>query len=339
MSDLQILLISIGVLLIVLVLLYNGWQDWRVRRRMRQSLPSSEQDILMQPGAGRREPGLHPAPSGAAPSPDADGPLPEEGPEVDAACEAVIDLALAHPVSGELLADALQGVARVGKKPVRVLAEREGGGHRTRLQAAEHYVALQLAVVLANRAGPLTAIEWSQLWTIAQNLAEHFEGVIEAPDQDVVLQRAVALDERCAAMDAQVGLILQLAQPLPLSAVVRAAAESGFVQVGGRWVWLAENGIPRFHLQPGVAENESTHRVDLILDVPNSLPDDQAFSRMLAVGRDLATHLDAQVLDDQGRVLQDRSAAGIDQQISALYDQLDQAGFLAGTERAARVFS
>src|SRR5690606_16505346 len=63
------------------------------------------------------------------------------------------------------------------------------------------------------------------------------------------------------------------------------------------------------------------------------------FSRMVTVGRDLAARLEAHVLDDQGRTFQDSSSPAIDRQISALYDQLDQAGFLAGTERAARVCS
>lgn len=326
MSDLQILLISIGVALIVVVLLYNTWQDWRARRSMRESLPEAGHDVLMRDAAvPRREPGLRPAS--------------DDNAEPDPACEAVIDIALAQPVAGESLAEALRAIGRVGKKPVRVFAEREGGGHRTETLPGESYVALQLAVVLANRSGPLTAIEWSNLWTLAQNLAERFEGLIEAPDQDVVLRQAADLDTRCAAMDAQVGLILQLSQPRAIPAILESAAEAGFVQSRGQWAWMAENGLPRFVLQVEAPEGDAAHRVDLVLDVPNSLPDDQAFSRMVTVGRDLAARLEAHVLDDQGRTFQDSSSAAIDRQISGLYDQLDQAGFLAGTDRAARVFS
>lgn len=330
MSDLQILLISIGAALIIAVLLYNGWQDWRARRSMRPTLPESEHDVLMQESPPRREPVLWESER---------APVADDTPEVDPACEAVIDIALAHPVPGGMLAEALQSIARVGRKPVRVFAEREGGGHRTRVVSDEVYVSLQLAVVLANRSGPLTAIEWSNLWTLAQNLAERFEGQIEAPDQDVVLKQAADLDARCAAMDAQVGLILQLAQPRGVPSITEAAAGVGFVQSRGQWAWMAENGLPRFVLQVDQQADEPAHRVDLVLDVPNSIPDDQAFSRMVAVGRDLARRLDAHVLDDQGRTFQDGSAPAIDRQISALYDQLDQAGFLAGTERTARVFS
>ncbi|CAM5195693.1 Cell division protein ZipA OS=Castellaniella defragrans OX=75697 GN=HNR28_002455 PE=3 SV=1 [Castellaniella defragrans] len=336
MSNLQILLISIGVVLIAIVLLYNGWQDWRVRRNMRETLPEAEHDVLMQdaaPGQGaaapRREPGLWAA----------ERPVPEDNPEVDPACEAVIDISLAHPVAGEAMAEALRSIGPVGKKPVRVFVEPENGGHRTEARADESYVSLQLAVVLANRSGALSAIEWSHLWSLAQNLAERFEGLIEAPDQDAVLRQAEDLDARCASMDAQVGLLLQLATPRPPSRIIEAARDVGFVQARGQWAWVAENGMPRFVLQIDAQDDAPAHRVDLVLDVPNSLPDDQAFSRMVAVARDLASRLDAHVLDDQGRTFQDSSAPAIDRQISGLYDQLDQAGFLAGTERAARVFS
>lgn len=51
MSDLQIGLIALGVLLILLVLGFNWWQDRRVRRRMQAHFPSTEQDPLLGAGA------------------------------------------------------------------------------------------------------------------------------------------------------------------------------------------------------------------------------------------------------------------------------------------------
>lgn len=328
MSDLQILLISIGVVLIVLVLVYNGWQDWRARRSINQSLPETGHDVLMQGAGVRKEPGIW----------QAGQPVSDDNTDVDAACEAVLDVTMAQPVPGSALVEALRSISRVGQKPVRVLLQREGGGQRAYPRPDESYVSLQLVVLLANRSGHLTDIEWSNLWTLAQNLAERFEGLIEAPDQDAVLQKAVELDAHCASMDAQVGLILQLARPAPQAEIVQAAIEAGFVRLDAQLAWMSENGVPRFVLEVD-ASSDPAHRLDLVLDVPNSMPDDQAFSRMVAVARDLATRLDAHVLDDQGRTFQDDSAPAIDRQISAMYDQLEQAGFLAGTDRTARVFS
>lgn len=335
MSDLQIGLISLGIVLVAAVLLFNWWQDRRVRRSMQAQFPEGEHDALMQDVGTRKEPGLW-TPKAAVGTVD-------ETAEADPACEAVIDIAFGQPVPAASLRTAIQSVSRVGKKPVRIFAEREGGGHRENPYEGEQYVSLQLAVVIANRSGALTAIEWSHLWTLAQNLAERFDGVIEAPDQEVVLARAHELDARCADMDAQVGLILQLASPRARTEVIEAASAVGFLSFGQQMAWMAENGLPRFVMQfewPADAqESDRVPRVDLVLDVPNSVPDDQAFSRMMAVGQDLATRLGAHLLDDQGRSLPDGAGQTIDKQISEMYDRLDQAGFLAGTERAARVFS
>ncbi|MDN5844068.1 MAG: hypothetical protein L0H54_11565 [Alcaligenaceae bacterium] len=333
MSDLQIGLISLGIVLIVVVLLFNWWQDWRVRRSMQKQFPEGEHDVLMNGAGTRKEPALW-APKAAAA---------DEAVEIDPSCEAVIDIVFGHAVPGQELSDAVRSITRVGKKPVRVFAGSDQGGHRAVPQAGEHYISLQLAVVIANRSGALTAIEWSHLWTLAQNLAERFDGVIEAPDQEELLARARDLDARCAAMDAQVGLIVQLGTPKSHRQIADIATEVGFLEHDGQLAWMAENGLPRFVMQFDTLADgqgdEAVHRVDLVLDVPNSVPDDQAFSRMAAVGQDLATRLGAHLLDDQGRGLPDGATQTIDRQISDMYDQLDQAGFLAGTERAARVFS
>ena len=47
MSDLQIGLIGLGVLLILLVLSFNWWQDRRVRRKMQSHFPIAEHDPLL----------------------------------------------------------------------------------------------------------------------------------------------------------------------------------------------------------------------------------------------------------------------------------------------------
>src|SRR3546814_172996 len=174
MSDLQIGLISLGIVLILIVLIFNWWQDRRVRGKMREHFPEADQDPLMgglSPVAGRREPGLNLAP---ASDPDT-----EDAVDVDPHCEAVIDIVFAQPVPSDQLHAATHSLRQAGSKPVRVFAKADGGGHRARLRQGESYASMQLAVLLANRSGPLTDIEWSHLWTTAQSLAERFDGVVE----------------------------------------------------------------------------------------------------------------------------------------------------------------
>lgn len=47
MSDLQIGLIVLGVLLILLVLGFNWWQDRRVRRRMQEHFPARDRKSVV----------------------------------------------------------------------------------------------------------------------------------------------------------------------------------------------------------------------------------------------------------------------------------------------------
>lgn len=344
MSDLQIGLIFLGVVLILAVLVFNWWQDWRVRQKMEDQFPEREHDPLM--GAqgtftARREPGLGTLPSEAinAAADDEDDPD-----DVDPTTEVVIDVSFAQPVGSSQLYNALKTIRKVGSKPVRVFAEREDGGHRAWLRPSESYTSVQLAILMANRSGAVTDIEWSQLWTQAQSLADRFDGSVEGPEIETVLERARALDTVCAELDAQVGLVLKLPEPKSMDAVLRVLENAGFLRGDVHLAWMSDSGLPRFialfdGVPAGQVSADVVSRLDFVLDLPNSPADQQAFSRMATVGRDLARRLDAVLLDDQGRPLPDHADDAIDDQLYALYMRLEEAGYPAGEPRTARIFS
>lgn len=330
MSDLQIGLIALGVVLIGLVLAFNWWQDRRARQRMQAHFPEGEHDPLLGAvgGAapvGRREPGMVTAS--------------EEAEEADPTCEAVIDVSFAHPVPGPQLRDALQGLTQAVGKPVRVLVMRDSGTHTSQLRADESYGSLQLTVLLANRQGPLTDIGWSHLWSAAQTLAQSFDGTVEGPEQDAVLRQAAQLDALCAQVDAQVVLGIKPAMTRPVDQVEPSVRETGFVMYGDQLAWMADSGLPRFTLALISNAEQRIERLDLILDVPNCQIDEQAFSRMAGVGRDLASRLNAQLLDEQGNAVMPQADAAIDKQVLEMHHALDGAGFQAGAVRTLRLFS
>ena len=350
MSDLQIGLIALGVLLILLVLGFNWWQDRRARNRMQVHFPATDQDPLLggqDARAGgadtsRREPGIGLTATAALPvEPGTDA---DDADEPDAGCEIVIEVSFGEPVRGADLLPHVQGLRQAGRKPVRVFATTEAGRHRARVHPGESYASLQLAVLLANRSGPLTAIEWSQAWARAQDLADRFDATIEGPDQQLVLERAAKLDDMCAALDTQVGLTLLLGAPRSAAEVVGAARELGFAPHGPRLAWLADNGVPRFTLSrgDGAAFDDGMAPVEqllMLLDVPCSPADPRAFGRMVDVGRDLAARLQAELVDDQGKPLVDGAETVIDERLQVLFGQLDQAGLPAGSPRAQKVFA
>ena len=340
MSDLQIGLIGLGILLIVLVVSFNWWQDRRLRRRMRAHFPGSAHDPLLAADEGLTEPHVTAQPV-AALAATQDG---DDADEADPLCEVVIEIAFAQPVSGAELLPHVQELSRTGRKAVRLFAQTVERRHRALLYPQESYVSLQLAVLLANRSGALTAIEWSQIWRRAQEFAEQFEAVVEGPNQHAVLEQAARLDETCAALDAQVGLTLVLNSPLSAKEVIAVARDLGFIADGQYLVWLTDLGEPRFTLSrtDGTGFDEGIGSVDhlaLLLDVPCSPPDPQAFSHMVGVARELAARLGAELIDDQGKPLAAGAETIVDVRLRTLFAQLEQAGFMAGSARAKRVFA
>lgn len=342
MSDLQIGLIILGLVLILVVLVLNWLQDRRIRKQMQEHFPEGQQDPLMgnpgQPNV-RREPGF-----GIPLEPLDDPEATDDISEVDPTTEVVIDVSFPQPVPAAQLQTALQALNKVGSKTVRVFLESETGGHRARLRPNEHYSSVQLAVLLANRSGPLTDIEWSKAWVMAQGLADSFDGSLEGPEQTHVMQQAQELDALCAGLDAQVGLTLRLNGTVAIDDVSSTLKDVGFLPYDQQLGWMSDTGVPRFTvLFDGVpaqqVQSSGVGRIDFLLDLPNSPLDEQAFSRMAYVGRDIASRLDAVLLDDQGRVLPDSTDHTIDKQLLDLYNALQQAGFIPGSERTARVFS
>lgn len=355
MSELQIYLIVIGAAIIILLLGFNWFQDLRVRRRMQAQMPVIEQDPLLGEsslgGEARREPGLGGAQSFAQAGGTSalngthehpESATDEQGP--DPSTEVVIEIAFQGPMLGEDLLPLLQPLRSAGRKPVRIFAQDIEGQLDWRLQAAGQYACVHLAVLLANRSGALSAIEWSQIWNRAQSLADQLESTIEGPDQQYVLDAASRLDDTCAALDTQVGLTLLLGSMRPVSEVITAAKSMGFVPFNGGLAWLGDYGLVCFSLSRADAESfdagmASVDRLSMLLDVPCSPVDTRAFAKMTEVGFELARRIGGELVDDQLRPLQPGAEMVIDEKLMTLYVQLEKAGFAAGSPRARRVFA
>lgn len=353
MSELQTYLIITGLVVILLVLAFNWWQDRRVRRRMQAQMPVIDQDPLLHDShaapAARVEPGLGGSNTalGGMTSQSVEQPHPDfatDQEESDPSSEVVIEITFQGPMTGEDVLQLVQPLRSAGRKTVRIFAQDTEGHLSSRLLPDASYVCVQLAVLLANRSGALSAIEWSQIWNRAHSLADQLECTIEGPDQQAVLEQASRLDDICAGLDTQVGLTLLLGTTRPVQDVTSAARNMGFVPIDGRLAWLGDHGMVCFSLSRADAESfdagmAGVDRLSLLLDVPCSPPDSRAFGRMVEIGFELAQRIGAELVDDQGRPLQSGADAAIDERLQILYTQLEAAGLAAASPRARRVFA
>lgn len=358
MSELQISLIALGVIIILAIVGFNWWQDRRARQKMQDSLPSVDEDPLLrasddEQGPERREPGLGSL-GLAADAPDQAG-QPDQADddtartpalvaEPDAMIEAVVELQLTQPLTGREIALHLQDGLTLVRRPVRVLLQAEDGSLSAQVSADKSYAAVQLAVLLANRTGPISAIEWSQLWGKAQDLADKLEASVDGPEQNDVLVRANELDSTCATLDAQVTLTLVLNERRATADLVSSAVAMGFVDYQSHLAWIGDHGLECFTLSraDGQALNAGMSHVDqltLLLDVPRTPPNPVNFGRMMEVGQELARRVGGEIVDDQGNPLAPGADVTIDQQLQALCLQLDAAGLAPGSMRARRVFA
>ncbi|MFW8566738.1 cell division protein ZipA C-terminal FtsZ-binding domain-containing protein [Orrella sp. 11846] len=357
MSELQISLIVLGIIVILGVVLYNGWQDRRMRKSMEKHLPAVDEDPLLSEGStedlSRREPGLSrlglqkddlDAPeepvSGEASEPlEAGAPVVEPDPLV----ESVILLEFITPLSGERLLAVLREIPEIATKPVRFFVQTEDGGLRMTIAPKTQYISLQLAVLLADRAGPLGPEDWSKVWGLASDLGETLEARVLGPDPDEVVAKAAGLDATCAQLDMQVSLNLVLERSASPEQVYSQAESMGFMATASGLAWIDEDGIENFVLtrtdgQPFDA-NRPLDRLSLLLDVPRSHAKDKPFSHMTDIAVELAQRLQAVVVDDQDQPLVPGAEKAIDAHLIKLYQDLEIVGLQAGSERARRVFA
>lgn len=275
MSDLQLSLIVIGVLVVVGVYLFNWNQERRFRRETEQILAPVEKaastalPVEPPPSEERVEPRIEPV---AEDKPAADVKTPEPvgsreavvaargeptvvipAPAVPVHREPVhvvpetpnIDyrarLAAAGPMSGVALAELAERVAGIGK-PVRVEVRdgAEGPWRPIVDPAAESAPEARFDVQLADRSGPLSVAQVARFRELLQASAADLGATVEFDDENAALATAAELDAFCADHDVAIGLNVVPNETMGLLGTkLRALAESsGFV--------LAADGA--FHL-------------------------------------------------------------------------------------------
>jgi hypothetical protein len=349
MSDLQISLIILGILIILLVLGFNYLQDRRIRQRMQSHLPQGDRDPLLgdkeaTDSLTRREPGLSATEPEHTLHAHHDASSSFNTDEPDESIEIVIELVLPQAVFGAQIMQAIPSGLMAGRKPVRVFWQDEAGRLLSRPNPTDNYERLQFAVLLANRSGPLTDIEWSKIWNRIQSIADALEGHLEGPEQADVLLRANELDALCAKLDSQVALTLMLASNQKIEDVLSGAQSMGFVYQAGVLNWVGDDGLPCFTVSRTNGEPfddgvVTVDRLSMLLDVPRSPPNLRSFGRMLDVGLELAHRFGADLVDDQDHPVVSGADVPIDSHLQGLYAQLESVGLTAGGARARRVFA
>ena len=344
MSSLATSLLIVAGVGLVAIIAYNLW----LGRQRAQSLLASEGDagasgerdsgsrVSSEGGiAGQRQ---EPRLGGGGGEQGGDVPAAPPVPGISPATDCIVELPLEEAMAGEQLMTLLKGLRRVGAKPVIVEGQSADGedGTWAVLEPGSNYRAVRIAILLANRHGPLNAMEYSEFVGALQDLAELLPALADTPEMSEVLANARELDMLCAQLDAQIGVNVIAPEPVTVEALASLGRLLGLHDRGaGRFARLGVAGETVFTMALG----ESGRTLNFLLDVPRTAAAEKPLEQMFECAKQFAQRLYAEVVDDSGRPLDDTAVAAIGRQLDVRYASLEAAGFPAGSPVALRLFN
>jgi hypothetical protein len=309
-------------------------------------------DIVPQALAPARSAASPPEPGAAAvplgPAPRSLGA--EKSPQPDPDIECVVRLQPASPVAAGALAAGLH--ARVGK-PLRWFGRSAAAAPWQLLNAGTVGTFSEIAagLLLADRTGAATRPVVDRFLRLVGEIAASLPGAYSPPDAAREVARAEALDRFCADLDVQIGLTVLKAGPTTIPGTrLRGVAEAAGFRLAdsGRFEWVQEDtGMVLYTLQnyrsePFTADNlrlTSTAGAVFILDVPRVADPVRVFDQMKLAAKRVTMTLDAALVDDNRRPLNDTALAAIRQQVEATAGALRDARLDPGSPRALALFS
>ena len=217
-----------------------------------------------------------------------------------------------------------------------------------RARANRSYSQLNIGVQMVDRRGPLNESELNAFCSQAQDFAEQHGSNASFPQRQTRLTAARELDQFCAGVDVMIGLNLLSDQPFD-GERLRALAESAGMQLeaDGHFHYLSDSGNVLFMLgnanglpfsQDSLAHDDFS-ALTLLFDVPRVAGGISVFDRAVALARQLAGELDAQLIDDNQRPLTESGINTIRHQLQQLYSRMDDRGIAPGSVAALRLFA
>ncbi|MBA3479366.1 MAG: hypothetical protein H0T52_13360, partial [Lautropia sp.] len=310
--------------------------------------PSNATASRVAPANSRAVPAASPvsdggvADGGAAALADAGGGDPDAVPDavrpsvyVPAEIDYVVTLIPRAPVNAERLIALTSPLRHVGSKSVRIEID-NGQGRWVPLQSGTMVGCLRCSVLLANRQGPLNAVELSDFSAAMESLAGQIGARFVPPDMNQVLRQARHLDAVAAKLDTQVDLGVESAAPITAQKLASVARQLDLADRGGaRFACFADGGELLYTLMPG----ETSDLLAFVLDVPRTPEDHDPWRNMVACASRCAQLVGGRMVDGAGRGMSVSMIESVEQQLQKRYQELAKVGLKAGSPAALRLFN
>jgi hypothetical protein len=347
MSELQLGLLAIGVLLVVGVFAYNRRQEGVARRAAESGFRGGPADALLQseaPRSAAMQPERPPHATARIPAGPAAA-LPD--PNVDYIVELFFPSVLAP---SELVQ---QWKANEHRYATRAIFACDGGGAGWRRLSVDDMApveSLRAGLQLVTREGPASEAELIEFRAAAETLAAATGATVSAPEIRHAAETARALDRFCEESDIQVVVhVVGTGEGALQGARMRATAEASGLALDedGRLTLRDDDDRLLYALGPRERQGFEAATLDaaqlagvsLTLDVPR-VPDlSRTFQSMARFATHLAAALDGRLVDDNGNPLDERALAAIGAQLDAVQGGFEAKGIATGSASALRLFS
>lgn len=377
MSDLQVSLIIIGIIIIAGVVVFNWMQQLSYRRKVEEAFEHKHDDVLLNPGTANKkskriEPQLNKTtipelnevmdvPGGDQSGfidtarelqPNQEREANEVSVEDDLSAISYTAIIQSERVlSSAQLYELLQHSPEFSK-PVRWYGQLKAGEpwHELSSEAnTEGCTCLQGFLQLVDRAGPVSEIELSKFRDLAQEFASQVNAAIDCPDIVDEHEQAVLLDKFCANVDIMIGInIISKDEGAFIATKIRALAEaSGFkLDTEGVFKYCDEDNVALFTLNnyetapflPESMKSLTTHGITFLLDVPRVANGEKVFDQMTHIAKLFSNTLGGIMVDDNRVPLSDNGIIRSRQQLNEIQDQMSSQHIPAGGISAMRLF-
>ena len=342
LSELQLSLAVIGLLILIVVAIFNV-KFARARRKARDGAYSIGDQLPREPSFGgfaepdsetRVEPGF------------ASFQASVEKFSIDPRIDCVITLRFDEAISGTEILEEINAWSELEATSSAqwicegLNADIDGSEDWQQLRADASYSELQLAIQLASRRGPIGVLELSDFCSRAQALADTLGSQIDMPSVNTMLESAKDLDAMAAESDIQLSINILFDEKMTWSALQALMLQRGFklARNGRQFEFFGSNQQLLFNsadLDPHV----SVAQLTLLLEVPLVDHEQRPFERMLGEGIEIAQSAQGRLVDDNGINLTEAAVISIRQHLDMLYANLDKSGVAAGSSTARRLFS
>lgn len=363
MSELQVWLLVLGIVVIAGVYAFNWLQERSHRRRAEAAFDMPRQDVLMdrspvapdaplrfedtgelllpEPPAEKTAPASRPVPRPLRGPPEPD--------EAGIDCTAFLSADAPFP---QTAIDEVSSATTAFARPVRMFGNDGAGGAWVALteDSSMRYRHLKVAMQLADRQGIATRADLENFADTITAVAVRIGATADLPDPAACAERAKALDQLCADVDIAVGInVVAPAGQMFQGTTIQALAQADGLRLlaDGLFHSEAAPGATEFTLDnqdtepffPETLKALTTSGVTFLLDVPRASGGIAAFDRMVNVARQFSASLGGTLVDDNRQTLTDAGLEATRRALLGVYASMHERGIEPGGPVALRLFS